>query len=176
MADRAVGHIQDGLAAAFPWLDAVYGIAERLVSDDGRRRYTPNVYAGGNEYTSILPDSGVGNYCYFWLADPQEVEQGRAGAQRRITSDLSLIVWFDIRDVPGAENRNRERVKADLLRVLNGGFPMPYGRFSVSRVYGLAENIFKEFTMDEVDNQFLMQPYCGFRFDGVLTVLEDCYE
>ena len=37
-----------------------------------------------------------------------------------------------------------------------------------------AENVFKGFSTDEIDNQYLMQPYCGFRFAGKIEIEEDC--
>jgi hypothetical protein len=44
----------------------------------------------------------------------------------------------------------------------------------VSRIYERAENVFRGYTMDEVDNQFLMSPFAGWRFDGLLTIKNDC--
>ena len=46
--------------------------------------------------------------------------------------------------------------------------------FVINRIYENAESIFKEYTLDEIDNQFLMQPYCGFRFTGEIEIEEEC--
>lgn len=176
LADLAVSEMQTGLKNALPWLDAAYGRAERLVRlEDGRRYYTPAEYRGGNDYTSLLPDSGIGNYCFFWQGDPQTVRQS-AGTGGTLTCPLSVIFWFDIRKISGrADTRGRDVVKAQILRALNGGFAMRHGKYEVRTCYELAENIFREFTLDETDNQYLMHPYCGLRFEGTLTVREDCY-
>ena len=41
-------------------------------------------------------------------------------------------------------------------------------------IYELAENVYRGFTLDEIDNQFLMHPFGGFRFEGVLSVNQPC--
>ena len=73
-----------------------------------------------------------------------------------------------------ANNRNRESVKQQIMRVLNGGFWLRVGSMRINRVYEKAENIFTGFTLDEIDNQFLMHPFAGFRFEGELEVDETC--
>lgn len=175
MADYAIAEMQHGLVDNLAWLDVAFGRAERLVTErNGRKYYTPNVYSGGNEYISIMPDSNIGNYCFFWLSDPQEMELITA-VQAGFTATLSVIFWFDMRRVGGsADYRNKEAVKAEILAAFNGGFVMHGGSFTVRRCYELAENIFREFTLDEVQNQYLMQPYCGFRFEGQFKYKQTC--
>jgi hypothetical protein len=59
------------------------------------------------------------------------------------------------------------------LSVLDTAFPKK-GSFTVQRIYERAENVFDGFTLDEVDNQFLMSPFAGFRFYGEMIVTNDC--
>lgn len=174
--DMAVGEMQDGLAACLPWLDWAFGRAERLVRRDAgmRRVYTPNVYAGGDDYRCVLPDARIGNFCFFWVPDPQAVYL-EAGVPAALRVTLSVVFWFDHRTVAGAAGvRNREAVKRQALDALNGGFVMRHGRFTAGRLYELAENIYEGFSIDEVDNQFLMHPYGGFRVEGELRVEGSC--
>lgn len=174
--DKIIGNIQQGLADNLPWLDKAYGRAERLVkmTTSGKRIYTPNVYAGGNEYTELTPDSKTGNFCFFTVDDPQEVTLER-GFYAGIKCPFSVIFWFDYRRIFGsADNRNKEQLKKQIIDVLNGGFWLKNGSFYIDRIYELAENIYKGFTIDEIDNQFLMAPYGGFRFTGELTINESC--
>ena len=44
------------------------------------------------------------------------------------------------------------------------------GRISVNKIYTLAENIYRGFSLDEVQNQFLMSPFGGFRFECDLQI------
>ena len=69
--------------------------------------------------------------------------------------------------MPGEDDgRDTESVKAEILHVLNGGFRLRSGSIDVTKIYELAENIYRGFTLDEVDNQFLMHPLCGLPLRG----------
>lgn len=174
--DRVLGDIQNGLVDNLGWLDMAFGRAQRLVKIiDGKKHFTPNVYTGNaNEYIPVAPDSKIGNFSFFWIDDPQTLDW-LPKQQGNIKSPFSLIFWFDLRRVYNeANNRNTEALKADILKVLNGGFHLRSGRIKINRIYEQAENIYRGFTLDEVDNQFLMHPFAGFRLDGELTIIEPC--
>ena len=81
-----------------------------------------------------------------------------------------------MRTIETDDERNTESVKQQILSILNGQLWIKHGRIRINRIYEKAENIFKGFTLDEIDNQFLMQPYCGWRFEGVLEAFTDCEE
>lgn len=174
--DSIISNIQKGLAENIGWLDYVFGRAERLVKFDTNNReiYTPNVYVGGNEYMEISPSSDIGNFCFFWVDDPQNVSW-EAKINVGIKTNFSLIFWFNFNRIyNSADQRNKEELKKQILDVLNGGFWLKKGRITVNRIYELSENIFRGFSLDETENQFLMQPYGGFRFEGMLEVSESC--
>lgn len=174
--DRIIGNIQNGLVNNIGWLDRAFGRAERLVQYDANKKriYSPNVYAGGNNYMLVTPDSGIGNFCFFWVDDPQNIDW-EPKISIGITTQFALIFWFDYRKIYNdANNRNKEALKKQILDVLNGGFWLKSGRITINKVYELAENIYKGFTLDEIDNQFLMHPYGGFRFEGEMEISETC--
>lgn len=181
MLDRVLGEIQQGLVA-LPWLDVAFGRAQRLVKAlEGRRHITPNVFCGGwnghgpNDYLEVSPDAEIGNFSFFAIDDPQVVQPGLG--QREFRTPFGLIVWFDLRRVYGeASNRNTEQLKAQVLDVLSGrsGFALTEGHIEVSRIYEQAQNIYRGYSLDEIDNQFLMHPYGGFRIDGTLYYTEIC--
>lgn len=172
--DRCICSLQDGLAKELPWLDHAFGRVERLVKEqDGVRRYTPNIYVGGDEYLLLLPDQGLGNFCYFVMDDDESVEW-YVGERSRLKARFSLTVWVDMRTIEDDDERNTERVKAQVLRALNGGIWIREGSIVVENIYQRAENVFRGFTLDEVDNQFLMSPFAGFRFEGTMQVKDEC--
>lgn len=174
--DNVIAEIQQGLANNLMWLNFSFGKAERLVKQiNGRKYYTPNVYLGKNEYVLIAPDSGLGNFSFFVLDEPQDVEWA-IGDRTHLSTPFSLIVWFDIRTIEQNDERNTESVKQKILQLLNGGLFLRNGRITINRIYEKAENIFKGFSLDEIDNQFLMQPFAGFRFEGEMSVATDCIE
>lgn len=172
--DRCICSLQDGLVKELPWLDHCFGRVERLVKEtNGMRRYTPNIYLGKDEYLLLLPDQGLGNFCYFVMDDPEDV-QWNVGERSRLQGTFSLVVWVDMRTVEDDDTRNTEAVKAQILRALNGGIWVRSGSISVEEIYSRAENVFNGFTLDEVDNQFLMSPFAGWRFEGTITINDEC--
>lgn len=173
--DKAFSYIQEALGVNIPWLDHIFGKAERLVKDiNGKRYYTPNVFVGGKEYEDIEPDTRyLGNYSFFTLDEPQELSH-EVGENTHLKAPFSLIVWCDLRKVGMDAERNTEAVKQELLQCLHGSVWMRHGHFKLTKVWEKAENIFKGFTLDEIDSQFLMQPYCGWRFEGIIEISTEC--
>lgn len=184
MLDRVIGNIQNGLVDNIPWLDAAFGRSQRLTKMmNGKRIITPNVYCGGwrghgpDDYIEVSPDSKIGNFSFFEIEDPQTIDA--TPWIRQITAPFGLIVWFDLKRVYNQyDNRNTEYLKAQILRVLHGrgGWHLPDGRMVINRIYERAENIYRGYTLSEIDNQFLMHPFAGFRFDGILEFDELCTE
>ncbi len=184
MLDRVIGNIQNGLVDNIPWLDAAFGRSQRLTKMmNGKRIVTPNVYCGGwrghgpDDYIEVSPDSKIGNFSFFEIEDPQTIDA--TTWIRQITAPFGLIVWFDLKRVYNQyDNRNTEYLKAQILRVLHGrgGWHLPDGRMVINRIYERAENIYRGYTLSEIDNQFLMHPFAGFRFDGILEFDELCTE
>ena len=175
--DKVIGEMQQALKNGLPWLQHSFGRAERLIKViDGKRIYTPNVYKGNDQYEVLLPDDRMRCFSFFVLSEPQEM-LNRVQNEIRIKAPFSLIVWFDLRVVEKVmqlpDERNTEQVKEQILGVLNTAFPKK-GSFTVQRIYERAENVFEGFTLDEVQNQFLMSPFAGFRFYGELIVTNDC--
>lgn len=176
LADALIEEMQLGLAEKLPWLDHVFGRAERLIKIiNGKRYYTPNVYIGRNEYELIAPDSNFGNYCFFDVSEPQDISFS-VGDLNVIESPFSIIFWVDMRTLENADERNREAVKQSILRVLNKQIFPKRGYYWINRIYEHAENVFKGYTLEEVDNQFLMHPFAGWRFEGVLRIKDVCYD
>lgn len=184
MIDAAIGEIQQGLAAHLPWLDVAFGRAQKLVKElpNGRKITTPNVYCGGidghgkNDYTEVSPDAFHGNFCFFWMDDPQQLEW-EPNVQMTQRAPVSIIFWFDLRRVFGTDtNRNTEYLKAQVLDVLNGraGWLFNSGTIKINRIYEQAQNIYRGFSVEELDNQYLMHPYAGFRLDGILEYETPC--
>ncbi len=172
--DKLFAEIQNGLATQISWLDHIFGKAERLAKViKGKRYFTPNIYRGRNEYTLIAPDSGFGNYSFFTLEEPQTIGWN-AGERSTIKAPFSLIVWVDMRTIDDQDERNTEAVKQEILRALNGGILLREGRITINKVYERAENVFEGFTLDEIDNQYLMQPFAGFRFTGEIQIEDEC--
>ena len=182
MLDRFLGEIQQALVDNLSWLDVAFGKAQRLVKmQSGKRIVYPSVYCGGwnghgeNDYIEVSPDSHIGNFSFFDIEDPQVLSTEIWA--RAIRVPVGLVVWFNLEKVYGERNnRNTEYLKAQILDIVNGhiGWTMKGGRVEINRCYERAENIYRGYTLSEIDNQFLMHPYGGFRFDGTLQFDELC--
>jgi hypothetical protein len=172
--DRAIQDIQKRLGG-LSWLDHIFGRCERLVKKvEGVSVYSPNVYAGGNEYILLTPDNkDLGNYCFFVMDEPETIGVDM-GSQVRMKAPFSLVVWVDMRRCSEGDDRNIYDIENAVLDVITGHGVLRNGHIEVSRVWHNAENVFRGFTLDEVDNQFLMAPFAGFRIQGELTLTNDC--
>ena len=173
--DKPIQDLQDALGG-ISWLTHIFGRSERLTRTgvNGQRITTPNVYYGKGDYEPLMPDNtALGNYCFFVMEDP-EVVSLPMGTQNRLNAPFSLIVWVDMRTVGATyDDRNTEQLKEQLLKTIRTAW-LRHGAVTVERIYERAENVFQGFTLDEVDNQYLMAPFAGFRLTGEMIVDEEC--
>lgn len=174
--DSVIAEIQTQLGNNIEWLTNIFGRVERLAKVvNNKVLYSANVFTKNYDYKLIAPDSDLGNFAFFVVDEPEELDY-YAGEQTHFKTPCSLIVWVNMLTIPEGEARNTEAVKQRLVRFLNGEMWLRTGRFFVNRIYNKAESIFKGFSLDEVDNQFLMQPFCGWKFEGEIEFLDTCYK
>lgn len=175
--DKVIRELQQALKDGLPWLENSFGRVERRVTEVNERRlYVPAIYQEDGQYGIMLPDDRLGCYSFFVMHDPQEV-LNRMQTEVRIKSPFSLIVWVDMRRVEKKmrmpDERNTEYIKEQVLSVIETASKRK-GHISINRIYERAENVFDGFSLDEVNNQFLMSPFAGFRFYGEMIVTNDC--
>jgi len=174
LADKVILDMQNGLADNLDWLSVSFGLTERRIKEqNGKRYYYPAFYVGQDEYLSLLPDDMQRSYSFFYLEDTQEVTHS-AGRPFWVSMPFSLVVWVDMRKAGYADNRDTEVIKRDILRALLNGTHCKEGRFTINRIYERPDNVFSNYTLDEVDNQYLMSPFWGIRLTGELTIKDDC--
>ena len=184
LVDAKIAELQQILVANLPWLDAAFGRAQRLSKKmNGKTIITPNVYCGGwrghgeNDYIEVSPDSKIGNFSFFEVNDPETVEW-QYRQQMEIVTPFSLIFWFDTRRIFGVgDNRNISHLKNEILTLLNGRTGLRFhtnGHITITQIYERAENIYRGYSLSEIDNQFLMHPFGGLRFDGTIKMLQPC--
>lgn len=173
--DRVLAHLQDEFINKLGWLDYAFGRAQRLVTKRERKEhFYPGIYIGKNEYLNVLPGQNLGNRIFFIAEDPQQIEF-TPRMYNTIKSPVSLILWYDLSSIyKGSNERNTEEIKQQILRVLTDTV-MPSGsRIEPIKIYEQAENIFSEYSLKEIDTQFLMQPYAGLRIEMLVSYREQC--
>ena len=182
MLDAVLADIQQGLVDNIKWLAVAFGRAQRITKRQKNKNViVPNVFCGGwnghgpDDYIEVSPDSKIGNFSYFEIDDPQTIDASTWA--RDIRTPYRLVVWFDLRRIYGrAADRNIEKLKAEVLAVLHGrgDWHLKYGRITTTKIYEKVENIYRGYTLSEIDNQFLMHPYGGFSIEGIIEYPELC--
>lgn len=173
--DRPIQDLQKSIGRKLLFMNHIFGRCERLLKVvDGRRYFTPNIYKGKDEYELLTPDNtDLGNYCFF-VPDEPEVMVANFGISGRLRAPFSLVVWVDQRTIEDEDARNVYDLELKVLDAIASPGVLRHGGIEVTRVYHKAENVFQGFTMDEVDNQFLMSPFMGLRVECELWIDEDC--
>lgn len=173
--DLVIDEIQSSLAANIEWLDTIFGRCERLVKTiEGKKYYSANWYDKKNDYILVAPDENLGNFVFFTLDEPTDLLEYSVGDNTYCKIGFSIILWCDLRTIN--VGRDTEDVKEQMLQTLNGLTHLRNGRFVINKIWQKAENVFESFDYDEIDNQFFMHPFAGFRFEGEFEIQTACIE
>ena len=164
--DRALFEIQGRLTNALPWLDQAYGRASVLKELKDRRTVVyPAVYAGKKDYLRVFPDGHLGNFSFFVVDDGEEIEYFERSPVS-LSTKLSLIFWLDFRSVYPNDwtARTVEHPKAEAIEALRL-MSLRFSSVRLLKAYVDASNVYKGFTDKEIEEQYLMRPYGGFRLE-----------
>lgn len=177
--DSALIEINEFLLEKISWLNSAFGKAEKLIRKNEKQLiYYPGVFAGNNEtmkndYQNVLPNDQIGNFSFWTFEDPSKVNS-YTGGLHSIEINGSLIFWFDLRNIfPTDPGRNIEQVKQTILETLVSGM-FKKSRFTVDEITERAENVYKGFTISEINSQFAMHPFGCLKFSGKLIVKPFC--
>lgn len=174
--DLAINQVNASLSGGLSWLTTAYGKAERRerLRDTARVLY-PAIYTGsGEEYLSMLPDEHLGRYTWWDIEDPQPMDwQKNQLIFHRVR--FGLVLWGDIRSIYPADHeaRTTEHIKAEVLSLLNRS-AWPNVSLRVEEIWERSENVYRGYTVSEVENQFEMRPYFALRFAGEMKYHAQC--
>ena len=187
--EAVIQEMQVALGAGLLWLNHIFGKAEKTSRNYEELRqyyqkhehretyYAPSVYVGGGKYESIVPDrKSWGNYAFFYLEEPQDVSgESKVPPYYHLEGTVNLIVWCDTRDIEAEDDRNLESIKNQVLNVL-GGMRLANGHVEWERIYEQDRGVFEEYSIYEMDGQYMMWPYAAFRFKGRVKCNSGCVE
>lgn len=175
LSDIAIEALQDVLADNLVWLNYIFGRCQKIQSlVSGRNKYYPAIHVENNEYRSLLPDQQLGNFCFFVVDDPEKYQHSQ-NSYGLFTVNMSIVFWFNVNDVlQNYTDRSLELIKSEILNVLIRSKYKSYGVFDLQEIFEESSNVYKDFSIEEVDTQYLMQPFAGFRFSGKLKFSEPC--
>ena len=189
--DKVIQGLQDTLSSKLSWLDYAFGRGYKLVEhlEDGEKLIYPAFYNGEGEYKSLLPNDNYGNFCWFDIYDPQEVIPISQGLPQYVFSG-ALIFWYDISKIYADSSKMyTEEVKDEVLALLTTpGILSVTGTFKVGAVYERFENIYRDYSIERIynnfaykgqniqsmDKQYFMWPYCGLRIEFSIITRELC--
>lgn len=165
--DVVVVQIQDILKANIPWLDHSFGRSQKLIDKDTKKVY-PAVHIGYEKYINVFPDQELGNFSFLIFEDPQTIDS-TLKPYIKVSQKFSIVFWFDLSKIfVNQKDRSLEAIKLQILTVLNAKMLLNKGSIKMSEIKKDAKNIYKEYSVNELDSQFLMHPFAGLRFDGVM--------
>lgn len=171
--DKVVAQIQDELKAKLSWLNYSFGRAQRLVTLRNKQNYFyPGVHIGKGVYINVLPDQNLGNYSFLVIDDPQTVAFA-PHAFNNVRAKYALVFWFNLNKVfPGVADRNTEALKAQIVELITRDLRLTAGRISIEQIFEQPENVYKGYSLKEIDSQYMMQPFGGIRVEGEMLLLE----
>lgn len=179
--DKVLQELQSLLLSKLKWLDYAFGRAYKLVehtSEGGSFTY-PAVYNNQGEYLSVMPNDTLGNFSWFDIYDPQDIDN-TVLARPKLKITGALIFWYRL-DTIYSDNSvlYTEEIKNEILRVLttNAQFTAN-SRIKIKSIYEKYENIYKGYIYPQAgpqeDKQFFMYPFAGLRIEFEITTQELC--
>lgn len=174
--DAVLIEINAKLKNRLSWLTIAFGRAQHLTREDERGRKTkyPAIYTGKDrEYASLMPAEKYGNFGFWDIASSYGVDWKEHRAPV-IQAQFGLIFWMNLaKTLPVEERRNLELLKEEIFETL-AKLRLVNTRLEVTGVTEEASEIYKGYTINEAENQFLMHPYAGLRFNGLITHTKLC--
>lgn len=172
--DKAFLDLNAKMLTSIGWLDNAFGMANKINTTTKEARPKtisfPAVYKGNgnrqNNYINLLPNSGYGNFSYFQVTDytidkiPHQTPIVKA--------KFGLIFWFNASKAYSNEARNIEKMKEDVINFFSRS-RVVYLSMDINSVTQDNADIYKEYGTKDIEQQYLMHPYGGFRFEGELT-------
>ncbi len=182
--DKVIKEINDSIADSLPWIENRFGQAESIrkkkegtTIPGGQIVTFPAIFSGkkDNGYLSLLPDTDNGNYSFFVIKDPERIQNFNPNQFQRFSIDYSFIVWYNITTVVDPEeHRNRELVKKTVIRALSSITKKKLETLTIDTIEKDPDRIFREYSFNEIDSQYLIHPYAGLRINGKLSFKDNC--
>lgn len=188
--DMVVQSMQAMFKERVPWLDVAFGRGFKFPEHlpDGGKFIVPKAYIGGGDYASLLPNDRYGNFCWFDIYDPQEVDPTDQG-HPLFKFNGAVVFWYDQSTIfPDSEFLRGEELKQDVLVALTKPGYLKGGRLTVREVSERPENIYKGYSLEKIynsnmyqgqdiegiDKQYFVYPFGGFRIEFYVTFKQRC--
>ena len=172
--DSVLSEFNGVLSSQLTWLNKTFGKAQRNAQrTKNRLYYKPVIYSNEKDYISLEPNTTIGNFSFFDIQDTSEIT---TDYNPNITTNVGLIFFGDLLSIytTNTEFYSIENVKADILDVLRKK-RLTRCSFDVLSVSERLENVYRGYSIEEVETQFMMYPYFALRFELELRYIQnDC--
>lgn len=181
--DAAVAELQQSVAG-LEYIEKAFGRAFiHKEKRAGKIVTLPKVYQGEGEYYNPLPNGNFKGSVFFIAEGSEQCEEYNQFEQNVFTRKVGLIFWGNLKEIdPAKDYIFLEEIKMDILEAIK--YCKCFKSYD-SYVDERYNEVFKEFSSyisnmstdnakEEINTQYLMYPYAGFRMSLTLTYNQPC--
>lgn len=178
--DLKIQDIQFLISSNLLWLSKSFGLADRIVEERGDKPYIyPATYESNiKDPIPLMPGDAWNSFC-FWIRSGDtsfDYKTNFAPKDPLIKSKVSCIFYMDINKIDNilSYKETKSKVTEDILNFFNtlhfSGMLVPQ-KFIEDDI----TEVFKGFTIEQLDNKFKIYPKWTCRIDFELAYRNDCY-
>jgi|SRR6478736_6499192 len=174
--DTPIQEMQQSLAS-MGWLQKSFGRSwESIRKDTAGKLWTyPEVWQGADtDLLNCMPNDNLKSQSFFRVEEPIAVTDYEFMRFSRMEATVSIIFWFNLKVIdPDLDYRFIELLKGHAQQTITNT-SCTDATWKINKIWEGANNVFKGYTIDQFQNQELVHPYGGFRFECTLNFLENC--
>ena len=174
--DASIAELQT-LVGSITWLTHSFG---RAYTKEEMRSGTPTkqpfVYKGSAEYLPVQFNDNLQAQSFFEVGSQTIVGDFDQFTVNYYTVPLGLVIWANLKkidSVKGSSYYFAEQLKKDVRDKLRNAMLIG-GRISINSIDENINEIFANYTFEQIDRQYFSYPYVAFKFNMELTIEEEC--
>jgi len=174
--DYSIAELQT-LVGSITWLTHSFG--RSYTKEETRSGYLtkqPFVYKGSAEYLPVQFNDNLQAQSFFEVGSQTIVGEFDQFTVNYYEVPLGLIVWANLKKIDGTKGANyyfAEQLKKDVRDKLRNAM-LVGGRIVIKSIDENIDNIFSNYTFEQIDRQYFSYPYVAFKFNLELTIEEEC--
>ena len=161
--DKEIKNIQTALST-LTWLKKSFGRAFKGTRlKDGRKVNYPAIFQEWTkDFYDGFPNDNIISYSFIF-PDPSEITEPSSKGTHQIERDISIILFFDLERIDNSfQYRFTEKLKEDVIIKLATLKP---DKLEINRITDDIEEVFNDFTVDEIELKFLQDKYGALKFE-----------
>lgn len=163
LVDKEIADIQS-VMSTLSWLEFSFGRAfKQFKLTKGTKVSFPAIFQElGKDYYNAFPNDNIISHSFVFV-DPEVVTEWNTKRIHQIEHDISIIVFFNLEKIDNTLTyRFTEKLKEDVIFVLSNLKP---DRLEVNNIIDGVEESFNDFSISEIESEFLKLRYGAFKFE-----------